>query len=74
MHFLKLRALPAIVARVRRLFDLAANPAAIGEHLSKDPRLAPLVAALSTVLFYLITSQKIPATATKPSVKTSVLR
>jgi AraC family transcriptional regulator of adaptative response / DNA-3-methyladenine glycosylase II len=45
VRFPKLEALPAIVARVRRLFDLAADPLAIGEHLSKDPHLAPLVAA-----------------------------
>lgn len=41
----KLAALPTIIARVRRLFDLAADPQAIGAHLSEDPRLAPLVAA-----------------------------
>ncbi len=40
-----LRSLPAIIARVRRVFDLAADPVAIGAHLSQDPRLAPLVAA-----------------------------
>jgi AraC family transcriptional regulator of adaptative response / DNA-3-methyladenine glycosylase II len=45
VRFPKLEALPAIVARVRRLFDLAADPLAIGEHLAKDPHLAPLVAA-----------------------------
>jgi AraC family transcriptional regulator, regulatory protein of adaptative response / DNA-3-methyladenine glycosylase II len=45
VRFPKLEALPAIVARARRLFDLAADPLAIGEHLSKDPHLAPLVAA-----------------------------
>ena len=38
-------ALPAIIARIRRLFDLAADPAVIGAHLSADPALAPLVAA-----------------------------
>ncbi len=43
--FPKLEALPAIIARVRRLFDLAADPLAIGGHLSKDAHLAPLVAA-----------------------------
>jgi AraC family transcriptional regulator of adaptative response / DNA-3-methyladenine glycosylase II len=32
-----------VVARVRRLFDLDAHPAAIGSHLAKDPRLAALV-------------------------------
>jgi AraC family transcriptional regulator of adaptative response / DNA-3-methyladenine glycosylase II len=30
---------------VRRVFDLAADPALIGAHLSQDPALAPLVAA-----------------------------
>jgi AraC family transcriptional regulator of adaptative response / DNA-3-methyladenine glycosylase II len=45
VHFPKLEALPAIIARVRRLFDLAADPLAIGEHLCRDVHLAPLVAA-----------------------------
>jgi AraC family transcriptional regulator, regulatory protein of adaptative response / DNA-3-methyladenine glycosylase II len=40
-----LGSLPAIIARVRRVFDLAADPAAIGAHLSRDTVLAPLVAA-----------------------------
>jgi AraC family transcriptional regulator of adaptative response / DNA-3-methyladenine glycosylase II len=40
-----LRSLPAIIARVRRVFDLAADPVAIGAHLGGDPVLAPLVAA-----------------------------
>lgn len=38
------RALLAIVERTRRLFDLGADPAAIGEHLGADPRLRPLLA------------------------------
>ena len=38
-------ALPAIVARVRRILDLSAEPRVIGAHLALDPRLAPLVAA-----------------------------
>jgi AraC family transcriptional regulator of adaptative response / DNA-3-methyladenine glycosylase II len=37
--------LTGIVARLRRLFDLDADVETIGEHLSADPRLAPLVAA-----------------------------
>jgi AraC family transcriptional regulator, regulatory protein of adaptative response / DNA-3-methyladenine glycosylase II len=45
VRFPKLRCLPAIIARVRRVFDLAADPVAIGAHLSQDPILAPLVAA-----------------------------
>jgi len=40
-----LRNLPAIIARARRVFDLAADPVAIDAHLSQDPLLAPLVAA-----------------------------
>jgi AraC family transcriptional regulator of adaptative response / DNA-3-methyladenine glycosylase II len=40
-----LGSLPAIIARVRRVFDLAADPLAIGAHLGTDPILAPLVAA-----------------------------
>jgi AraC family transcriptional regulator of adaptative response / DNA-3-methyladenine glycosylase II len=45
VRFPKITALPTIIARVRRVFDLAADPAAIAEHLGKDPALAPLVAA-----------------------------
>lgn len=45
VRFPKLAALPAIIARVRRLFDLAADPVAIGGHLSKDAHLASLVEA-----------------------------
>jgi AraC family transcriptional regulator of adaptative response / DNA-3-methyladenine glycosylase II len=40
-----LPALPAVIARIRRVFDLSADPALIGEHLSQDPALAPRVAA-----------------------------
>lgn len=39
-----MRALPAIVARVRRVFDLNADVETIGTHLAADPLLAPLVA------------------------------
>jgi AraC family transcriptional regulator of adaptative response / DNA-3-methyladenine glycosylase II len=45
IRFPNLRNLPAIIARVRRVFDLAADPQAIGAHLSQDEVLAPLVAA-----------------------------
>ena len=45
IRFPRLSALPAIIARVRRVFDLTADPAAIAEHLSRDPALAPRVAA-----------------------------
>ncbi len=38
------RALPAVVRRVRRLFDLSADVDAIDAHLATDPVLAPLVA------------------------------
>jgi AraC family transcriptional regulator of adaptative response / DNA-3-methyladenine glycosylase II len=44
IRFPNVRALPGIVARVRRLFDLDADIDVIGAHLSQDPRLAPLVA------------------------------
>ena len=37
--------IPRIVARLQRLFDLAARPSVIGAHLSTDHLLAPLVAA-----------------------------
>ena len=45
IQFPRLSALPAIIARVRRVFDLAADPLAIGAQLSRDAALAPLVAA-----------------------------
>ncbi len=45
VRFPKLSALPAIIARLRRVFDLAADPLAIAAHLAKDPTLAPLVKA-----------------------------
>jgi AraC family transcriptional regulator, regulatory protein of adaptative response / DNA-3-methyladenine glycosylase II len=45
IRFGKLGSLPAIIARVRRVFDLAADPVAIGAHLGKDPVLYPLLAA-----------------------------
>lgn len=40
-----LRALPGVLARVRRVFDLSADPEAIARDLSADPALAPLLAA-----------------------------
>jgi len=45
IRFPRLGALATIIARTRRVFDLAADPAVIGAHLSQDPLLAPLVAA-----------------------------
>jgi len=45
IQFPQLSALPTIVARLRRVFDLIADPEVIGAHLSEDPALAPLVAA-----------------------------
>jgi AraC family transcriptional regulator, regulatory protein of adaptative response / DNA-3-methyladenine glycosylase II len=39
------RALPAIVARIRRVFDLGADVGTIAAQLAEDPSLAPLVAA-----------------------------
>src|SRR5262249_36360811 len=44
IRFPALAALPAIVARLRRVFDLSADPLAIGAHLAEDPALAALVA------------------------------
>jgi AraC family transcriptional regulator of adaptative response / DNA-3-methyladenine glycosylase II len=38
------RALPAIVGSIRRVFDLGDDVAAIGAHLAQDPLLAPLIA------------------------------
>jgi AraC family transcriptional regulator of adaptative response / DNA-3-methyladenine glycosylase II len=44
IRFPSVRALPAIVARIRRVFDLGADVATIGAHLAQDPLLAPLIA------------------------------
>lgn len=40
-----LKALPGVLARVRRVFDLSADPDAIARDLSADPVLKPLIAA-----------------------------
>lgn len=45
IRFPKLSALPGIIARLRRVFDLAADPLLISAHLARDPVLAPLVRA-----------------------------
>jgi AraC family transcriptional regulator of adaptative response / DNA-3-methyladenine glycosylase II len=45
IRFPRLTALPGIIARIRRVFDLTADPQAIGAHLSKGTALAPRVAA-----------------------------
>ncbi len=45
IRFPSVRALPAIIGRVRHLFDLGADVGAIGAHLARDPLLAPLLAA-----------------------------
>jgi len=45
VRFPRLSALPVIIARVRRVFDLAADPLAIGAQLGQDATLAPLLAA-----------------------------
>ncbi|GAA1365827.1 bifunctional transcriptional activator/DNA repair enzyme AdaA [Streptomyces beijiangensis] len=45
IHLFDLRDLTTAVQRLRRLFDLDADPYAIDERLGADPRLAPLVAA-----------------------------
>jgi AraC family transcriptional regulator of adaptative response / DNA-3-methyladenine glycosylase II len=39
----RLDALPAVITRIRRMFDLSAEPHAIADALSSDPRLEPLV-------------------------------
>ena len=44
IRFPEVRALPAIVACVRRVFDLGADIETIDAHLSRDPLLAPLIA------------------------------
>jgi AraC family transcriptional regulator, regulatory protein of adaptative response / DNA-3-methyladenine glycosylase II len=45
VRFPRLSALPSILARVRRVFDLGADPQQIAAHLAADSALAPLVAA-----------------------------
>jgi AraC family transcriptional regulator of adaptative response / DNA-3-methyladenine glycosylase II len=45
IHFPNVKYLPAIVTRVRRVFDLGADIQTIDAHLSLDPLLAPLVAS-----------------------------
>jgi AraC family transcriptional regulator of adaptative response / DNA-3-methyladenine glycosylase II len=45
IRFPDMAALPQIIARVRRVFDLAADPDTIGAHLALDPMLVPLIAA-----------------------------
>ncbi|MCH0573402.1 DNA-3-methyladenine glycosylase 2 family protein [Streptomyces sp. MUM 136J] len=45
LHLTDLRDLSTAVQRLRRLFDLDADPYAVDERLGADPRLAPLVAA-----------------------------
>jgi AraC family transcriptional regulator of adaptative response / DNA-3-methyladenine glycosylase II len=44
INFPDVRALPSIVARVRRVFDVGADIGRISEHLARDPLLAKLVA------------------------------
>jgi AraC family transcriptional regulator of adaptative response / DNA-3-methyladenine glycosylase II len=44
LHLTDLRDLTTAAQRVRRLFDLDADPYAVAERLGADPRLAPLVA------------------------------
>ncbi|WP_271552800.1 DNA-3-methyladenine glycosylase 2 [Bradyrhizobium sp. CCBAU 45394] len=45
VQFPRLAALPAILTRLRRVFDLSADPEPITRHLAQDALLAPLVAA-----------------------------
>jgi len=45
VRFSRLSALPTILARLRRVFDLGADPQAINAELAEDPVLAPLIAA-----------------------------
>ncbi|MFK0293712.1 bifunctional transcriptional activator/DNA repair enzyme AdaA [Streptomyces sp. NPDC090442] len=45
LHLAELRDLTTAAQRLRRLFDLDADPYAVGERLGADPALAPLAAA-----------------------------
>lgn len=44
VHAPRTRELPALLMKLRRVFDLDARPQRISEHLAKDPRFAPMVA------------------------------
>ena len=44
IHFPRLAALPNIIARLRRMFDLASDPDAVAFDLAQDAMLGPLVA------------------------------
>jgi len=44
IRFPQVSSLAFIVSRLRRVFDLTADPTAIDAHLANDPRLAPLIA------------------------------
>jgi AraC family transcriptional regulator of adaptative response / DNA-3-methyladenine glycosylase II len=44
IRFPRVQSLPAIISRIRRVFDLGADIETIEAHLSLDPRLAPYVA------------------------------
>jgi AraC family transcriptional regulator of adaptative response / DNA-3-methyladenine glycosylase II len=44
IRFPEVRALSAIVACVKRVFDLGADIVTIDSHLARDPKLAPLIA------------------------------
>src|SRR3984957_3725924 len=50
IHFPSVRFLPAIVTRVRRLFDVGADIETIDAHLSPDPHLAPWFALRPALL------------------------
>jgi AraC family transcriptional regulator, regulatory protein of adaptative response / DNA-3-methyladenine glycosylase II len=45
IHVPRLAALPRVIARLRGVFDLAADPERIDAHLAEDQLLAPLIAA-----------------------------
>jgi AraC family transcriptional regulator of adaptative response / DNA-3-methyladenine glycosylase II len=43
IRFPRVQSIATIVSRIRRVFDLSADPLAIGAHLAIDPLLAPLI-------------------------------
>ena len=45
IRFPCVKALPTLIARIKRVFDLGADVGTIGQHLAQDPVLAPLIAA-----------------------------
>jgi hypothetical protein len=72
LHLTDLWDLTTAVQRLRRLFDLDADPYAVDERLGADPRLAPLIVA-PLLLFFLPASLPRTQNASDPAHQTNVL-